>query len=328
MVHGRRSSGVPRLLLPPGRSETIQPSIVEPALSTPSRLRGLVSLLRPRQWAKNLLVFAAPLAAGSLTDPQDLGAAVLAFVVFTMAAAGTYALNDVADREADAAHPTKRARPVAAGHVEVRTATILGIALAVGAVVLPVLVGLLSLALFVLTYLVLTSAYSAWLKHVTMVDIAIVAAGFLLRAMAGAVAGGIPMSRWFLVVVGFGSVYVVANKRAAEHRAAGGDGAAGGTRAALVGYSTELLREIRFISAAVTIVGYVSWALARASEAFGGDPWATLSIAPFTFGVFRYAAAVDAGLGEAPEEILLRDRVLQLLGLIWIVVFAAAVHVG
>lgn len=305
------------------------PSIVEPALSTPSRLRGLVSLLRPRQWAKNLLVFAAPLAAGSLfTDPRDLGAAVLAFVVFTMAAAGTYALNDVADREADAAHPVKRGRPVASGLVDVRTAVTLGIALAVGAVVVPLLVGLWLLAVLVLTYLVLTSAYSAWLKHVTMVDIAVVAAGFLLRAMAGAVAGGIPMSRWFLVVVGFGSVYVVTNKRAAEHRASGGDGAAGGTRAALVGYSTELLREIRFISAAVTVVAYVSWALARASEAFGGDPWATLSIAPFTFGVFRYAAAVDAGLGEAPEEILLRDRVLQLLGLIWVGVFAAAVHVG
>lgn len=286
-----------------------------------------LELLRPRQWAKNLLVVAAPLAAGALADGGVLVATLVAFLAFTMAAAGTYALNDVADRVADAAHPVKRHRPVASGRVAVPVAIGMGLMLAAGSMVLPLVVGLPGLAGMVLAYLVLTTLYSGWLKHVALLDIAAVAGGFLVRAMAGATAAGLMMSRWFLVVVGFGSLYVVANKRAAEFRATG-NGGGPTTRAALVGYSAELLREIRFIAAAATIVGYVSWALDRTSESFGSDPWATVSIVPFVFAVFRYAAAVDAGLGEAPEEILLRDRVLQVLGFLWLVVFVAAVHVG
>lgn len=299
------------------------PGVID-GTTQPTRPRAILALVRPRQWTKNLLVFAAPLAAGTLADPQTIGSTVLAFVSFTLAAAGTYAVNDVVDREADARHPDKRGRPVAAGIIDHRLAMALGCVLAATAVALPLLVGAPQLAGVVGLYLVLTSSYSAFLKHVTLLDIAVVAAGFLLRATAGAVAGGLPMSRWFLVVVGFGAVYVVANKRAAEYRA---NGEGGGTRAVLAGYSRELLREIRFIAAAVTIVGYVSWALAQSSEAIGGDPWATLSIAPFTFGVFRYAVAIDTGLGEAPEEIILRDHVLQALGLVWLAVFVVAVHV-
>lgn len=299
------------------------PGVID-GTTQPTRTRALLALVRPRQWTKNLLVFAAPLAAGVIGDRDTMVAAILAFVSFTLAAAGTYAINDVVDREADARHPAKRDRPVAAGIIDHRVALALGIALAAAAIVLPLVAGAPGLAGVVALYLVFTSSYSAFLKHVTLLDIAVVAAGFLLRAMAGAVAGGLPMSRWFLVVVGFGAVYVVANKRAAEYRA-NGDG--GGTRAVLAGYSPELLREIRFIAAAVTIVGYVSWALAQSSEAIGGDPWATLSIAPFTFAVFRYAVAIDTGLGEAPEDIVLRDRVLQALGIVWLAVFVVAVHV-
>lgn len=282
-------------------------------------------LLRPRQWLKNLLVVAAPLAAGALTDVDVVRSTLLAFASFTLAAAGTYAVNDVLDREADAKHPTKRHRPVASGAVDHRAAMTVGLALLVGGVAVPLAVGAPQLAAVVAAYIVLTSCYSLWLKRLALVDIAVVAAGFLLRAVAGAVAGGLPMSRWFLVVVGFAAVYVVANKRAAEHRAAGRGSR---TRGVLGAYSRELLRELRLVSAAVMIVGYVSWALALGSEAIGNDPWAALSIAPFTFGVFRYAVAVDGGLGEAPEEIVLRDRVLQGVGLVWLVAFVAAVHVG
>ena len=292
------------------------------------RLPAPVALLRPRQWVKNLLVFVAPLAAGQLADPGVLGPTLLALAAFALAASGTYALNDVADRAADARHPVKRHRPVASGQVSPAAATLLGVVLLASAIAVPLLSGVPALAGMVAAYLAMTTAYSQWLKHVALFDIAVVAAGFLLRAMAGAVAAGLPMSRWFLVVAGFGALYVVANKRAAEFRAAGGDRDRDRdtTRAALVGYSLELLREIRFTAGAVTIAGYVSWAFDGYIDSIGGDPWAALSIVPFVLGTFRYAAAVDAGLGEAPEEIILRDRVLQGVGLVWLVLFAVAVH--
>lgn len=310
--------------------DDLEPDVSTPTLSPPpgrvrqgSRLPAPLALVRPRQWVKNLLVFAAPLAAGALLRPDIFAASVLAFVAFTMAASGTYALNDVADRHADAVHPTKRFRPIASGAIGAGPATVLGVALLIGSVVVPILGGSLGLAGMVAAYVVLTTTYSNWLKHVPLFDIAIVAAGFLLRAMAGAVAADLPMSRWFLVVAGFASLYVVANKRAAEFREQSDDGA---TRKVLLGYSNELLREIRFTSGAVTIAGYVSWAFDQRADSLGGDPWATLTIVPFVLGVFRYAADVDAGLGEAPEEILLRDRVLMGVGAVWLVLFAVAVH--
>lgn len=306
-------------------TSTLSPSPVD-ATTASGRAFSLLRLVRPRQWVKNLLVLAAPLAAGALADPDVAAATFAAFLAFTMAAAGTYALNDVADREADALHPVKRRRPVASGAVSPRTASTLGVLLLVAAVAYPLASGHIALAGVVAVYLALTTSYSRWLKHVALFDIGAVAAGFLLRAMAGAVAAGLPMSRWFLVVAGFGSLYIVACKRAAEHRASQED--EGRTRAALMGYSTELLREIRFTAAAVTIAGYVSWAFSQRADSLGGDPWATLSIAPFVLGVFRYAAAVDAGYGEAPEDILLRDRVLQGVGAAWLVIFAVAVHAG
>lgn len=306
-------------------TSTLSPSPVDSTTAS-GRSFALLRLVRPRQWVKNLLVLAAPVAAGALTQGDVAAATFAAFVAFTMAAAGTYALNDVADREADTLHPVKRSRPVASGAVSPRTATTLGVVLLVSAIAYPLVTGRVALAGVVATYLALTTSYSRWLKHVALFDIGAVAAGFLLRAMAGAVAAGLPMSRWFLVVAGFGSLYIVACKRAAEHRASSESG--GQTRAALIGYSTELLREIRFTAAAVTIAGYVSWAFAQRADNLGGDPWAALSIAPFVLGLFRYAAAVDAGLGEAPEDILLRDRVLQGVGVAWVVIFAVAVHAG
>lgn len=304
-------------------TDALLPPVAPAAPARTSSLPPALALVRPRQWVKNLLVFAAPLAAGALLETGTLAATLLAFAAFTMAASATYALNDVLDREADARHPTKRHRPVASGAISAGGATRIGVLLAVGSVTVPLLAGRPALTGMVAAYLVLTSAYSQWLKHVALFDIAVVAAGFLLRAMAGAVAAGLPMSRWFLVVTGFGSLYVVANKRAAEHRRGADSGV---TRAALAGYSTELLREIRFIAAALTIAGYVSWAFDQRSQSLGGDPWATLSIVPFVLGVFRYAAAVDTGLGEAPEEIALNDAVLRWIGVTWLFVFGMAVH--
>lgn len=281
--------------------------------------RGLLRTARPHQWAKNVLVFAAPGAAGALLEPDVIGPTLVALAAFTMASAGTYLLNDVADRDEDARHPEKRHRPVASGAVPWRLAAGVGAVLLIAAVALPFAIGAPALAAVIGTYVTITATYSAWLKHVPLVDLVAVAAGFVLRAVAGAAATELTLSKWFLIVTSFGSLYIVANKRFAELRA-GLDG----TRPALESYTTELLREIRFTSAAVTIAAYVLWAFENA-ELPGGSVLFELSILPFVLALYRYALAVDQGAGEAPEQIFRRDRPIQIIALLWALTFAVAV---
>ena len=178
-------------------------------------LRPLLRTARPRQWVKNVLVAAAPGAAGVLTHGSALWRTAVAFVAFTLAASGTYFLNDSFDVEADRRHPTKRRRPIAAGEVPVRTAQVVGgflIAAAIG-------VGFAAtwrLSVVIAVYVALTTSYSIWLKHQAVIDLGAVAAGFVLRMIGGAVAVHVPISNWFLIVASFGSLFVVADIKAGE----------------------------------------------------------------------------------------------------------------
>ncbi|MDQ4129422.1 MAG: UbiA family prenyltransferase, partial [Actinomycetota bacterium] len=155
---------------------------------------GLLRSARPRQWAKNVLVFAAPAAAGVLLKPVPLARTLGAFGIFCLAASGVYFFNDIADVVEDRRHPRKRFRPIAAGVVPIRLATVM----ALGMLASSVLGGWLALGLpfasVVAGYVALTFAYSLWLKHIAIVDLAGVAAGFVLRAIAGGVATGVPIS--------------------------------------------------------------------------------------------------------------------------------------
>ncbi len=178
--------------------------------------RALVEAVRVPQWPKNGLVVAAPLAAGVLLRPDVLLDTLVALVAFVLASSGTYLLNDVGDVDGDRLHPLKRHRPIARGDVPIPLATVLGVVLLVASVVLPAVLGYHALAACIATYTVLTSLYSRWLKHEPVVDLAVVAAGFLLRAMAGGLAAGLELSPWFLTVASFGSLYVVAGKRYSE----------------------------------------------------------------------------------------------------------------
>ena len=296
-----------------------------PAVSTDDRvIVGLLRSLRARQWAKNLLVFAAPGAAGVLTDGSVLVDAVVAFVLFCAAASGVYLVNDVADRSADRLHPRKQLRPIAAGHVPVATALIVAsflLAASVG-------VGWLALgwrfALVLGLYVVLSVAYSIRLKQIAIIDLATVASGFVLRAIAGGVAVDVRISSWFLIVTSFGSLFVVAGKRHAESVDLGD--ARGEHRLTLAEYSTAYLHYVRFTASAVTILAYCLWAFEGAEG--GGALWLELSIVPFVLAIFRYALLLEAGFGDQPEELLLLDRALQVLGVAWAALFAAGVYAG
>jgi len=303
-------------------SETLAATTDPP--TSQSMLGGLVRLARPKQWAKNVLVFAAPGAAGVLDQAEPLRDTLLAFLAFCLAASGTYFLNDVRDVEADRRHPTKQRRPVAAGVVPVPVAA------AGGAILLVAGVGLgfavrAPLGFTVLSYAALTTAYSTWLKHVAVVDLVAVSAGFVLRAIAGAAATGVPISEWFFIVASFGSLFMVSGKRGAE-AAELGNGEAEAIRPSLAAYTPAYVAYLRSVSSSGVLLAYCLWAFEKAEEADASIPYYQLSIVPFAMGVLRYALVLEQGKGSAPEDVVLSDRILQAVGFVWVLTFALGVY--
>ena len=291
----------------------------------PSLARSLLRTARPKQWVKNVLVFAAPGAAGVLTEPVQLGRTLIAFAAFCLAASGTYFLNDAMDADADRQHPKKRYRPVAAGLISTAQAKVTAVVLIVLglAVAAPLNGG--RLVGVVAAYVVVTVSYTLWLKHEPVLDLGCVAAGFGLRAIAGAYATDVPLSNFFLIVVGAGSLFIVAGKRHAELNELGE--ASSGHRQTLGAYSDSFLNYVRAVTSGVAITGYALWAFERAAQV-GNTLWFRLSIVPFVLAILRYALTVEQGGGGAPEEVVLRDRMLQLLGVVWLACFAIGVHAG
>jgi decaprenyl-phosphate phosphoribosyltransferase len=290
----------------------------------PSVVASLWRTARPKQWVKNVLVFAAPGAAGVLTEAGPLARTLVAFVAMCLAASGTYFLNDALDAEADRQHPTKRFRPVAAGYVSVGLAKVMAVVLIGAGIAISIPVSRGELALVVAGYAALTISYSIWLKHEPVIDLAAVAAGFVLRAIAGGVAADVPISDWFLIVAASGSLFMVTGKRHAEQIELGAD--SGSHRSTLEEYSTSYLGFVRAVSASVMVTAYCLWAFENAFTT-GDETWFRLSIVPFVLAVLRYAHVIEQGGGGAPEEIVLSDRIIQVLGLLWIVTFAIGVNV-
>jgi decaprenyl-phosphate phosphoribosyltransferase len=286
-----------------------------------SRVPATVRAVRPRQWVKNLLVLAAPLAAGRLLEPAVIKGTALAFVAFCLISAAVYLVNDVRDVAEDRQHPTKRFRPIAAGELKPVTALVLATVLGACGLALGFVVSM-PLGITMVVYVSLQLLYSAYLKHLPVVDLAMVASAFLLRAIAGGVATGIPLSQWFLLVAAFGSFFMVAGKRYSEMKALGGEA---GTRRSLTRYSESYLRFAWMMAAVMVLISYSLWAFENRGNGALGVPWTAISIAPFTLALLQYALEVDAGTADEPEEVVLNDRVLQGLGVVWVAVISAAV---
>jgi len=288
----------------------------------PSRLPAAIRAMRPRQWIKNVLVVTAPLAAGRLFEVQVITDVALAFVAFCLVSATVYLINDVRDVNEDRLHPRKRLRPIAAG--ELRPAAAIVLAAIIG--VVGFAVGFLTSPLLGITlaiYVAIQICYSVFLKHLPVVDLAIVASGFLLRAIAGGAAADIALSQWFLLVAAFGSLFMVAGKRYSELKAIGADV---GTRRSLERYTESYLRFVWMAAAVLVLISYSLWAFeSRSATPLLGVPWTAISIAPFTLGLLQYALEVDAGMAGEPEEVVLHDHVLQGLGLAWLVLISVAV---
>jgi len=272
-------------------------------------------------------VLAAPAAAGILGHARPLAQSLLAVLAFCAAASGTYFINDLADLEADRLHPTKRNRPIAAGSIPVGTATVVGLALLALGVLLGLLTANPKTALIIGLYVALTLGYTLWFKHIAVIDLVAVAGGFILRALAGATAVDVPMSRWFVLCISFGSLFIVTGKRYAELVELGEDAAA--VRATLDTYDGPFLRLVLGMACSTTLLTYCLWAFERAALAHHSVPFFELSIVPVVTAVLRYLLVLESGKqGAAPEEVFFRDRPLQTLGLIWVALFIAGVYVG
>ncbi len=267
-----------------------------------------------------MLVLAAPCAAGvidqSLVVLQLLGA----FAVLCMLSSATYLINDVRDRAQDSSHPVKRRRPIAAGLLSTRVAllaagTLAVVGISAASAIRPVF-GMVAVG-----YLALTVSYSLVWRNIVIADILAIAAGFVLRAAAGGAATDIYLSRWFVIVTASFAVFLVAAKRYAELREQNG---AMPMRVTLRRYSPGGLRAALVVAAATGVSAYGGWAFTRPAHV----AWYAASMVPLVLGLGRYSALVSAGAGQAPEELILRDRVLLALGLAWSASFIAGVYAG
>ena len=286
--------------------------LLEPrSVSIPHRVaqRGAnawLRLLRPVQWSKNAIVFAGAVFGGVIDEPARALQATLAFAVFCLISSSTYIFNDWRDASADRLHPTKRFRPLAAGTVDSRRALILaGILVAVGLIVS----GSLSwwLLLVAVTYLALMSAYSLLLKHMVIVDVFVIAAGFVLRAVAGAVVVGVPISAWLLLCTMLLALFLGFCKRRGELIALNEESRI--YRQTLQGYSVTMLDQAISVTAASTIMTYSMYTFTSADVPGNNSMMITI---PFVaFAMFRYLyLAYAKHLGGTPESLLFRDSPL------------------
>jgi 4-hydroxybenzoate polyprenyltransferase len=271
---------------------------------------SLVLSLRPSQWTKNLVLFAALIFGQRLLDADAVGRAVAAFVIFCALSGVVYLINDVADREADRLHPIKKLRPIASGAVPVSAA--LGLAAMLGVVALGAAFWLsVPFGIVSLSYVVLLGLYSAVLKHVVILDVLTIAIGFVLRAAAGAVAVSVPISHWLYVLTILGALFLALSKRRHELVLLA-DGAIGHRRI-LEEYSPYLLDQMIAVVSASTIVAYAFYTVSPDTvQKFGTDR--LMLTLPFPlYGIFRYLYLVHQKEGGgSPSDMLLTDRPLLL----------------
>jgi 4-hydroxybenzoate polyprenyltransferase len=282
----------------------------------------LLLALRPKQWTKNGLIFVALAFTLNLQELTLVGKAVQAFVCFCALSSAGYLLNDVMDVEADRQHPTKRLRPIAAGSVPIGLALGLGLALAlvglVGTFAINLPLGGLALA-----YVALTALYSVSLKHIVLVDLFGLAAGFVLRAAAGAVAIDVPISPWLYIATMLGSLLIALGKRRAELEVLGVE--AVGHRRNLEAYSLEFIDQLIIIVSSAALMTYALYTFS--AENLPRNHSMMMTIPVVLYGLFRYLFLVRQGsVGGSPEDLLFRDRPLLVAVVIWIVLAVATLY--
>lgn len=279
-------------------------------------LKAIIKTMRPRQWLKNLVLFAA------LVFDRQLGLehlqatlrTIAGFVLFCLISGLVYIINDIADIEADRRHPDKRNRPIASGRLPLKVAW--GAALIIFLITIPAAFWLApAFGLISVSYLVLNLAYSKWIKHIPLLDVFSIALGFVLRVAAGvALIQVARFSPWLYVVTTLGALYIGFGKRRAELALLAGD--ANSHRRVLEGYTIPLLDQLITIVSATTIIAYSLYTFSAPN--LPGNHAMMLTISFVIYGIFRYLYLIQLKhSGGAPEDVLLSDRPLQLTVILW-----------
>jgi decaprenyl-phosphate phosphoribosyltransferase len=274
---------------------------------------------RPRQWPKNLLVLAAPIAGATVGRPYGPAYALVALVAFILASSTVYLVNDVVDAERDRQHPVKRHRPIAAGDLPPAHALAVALVAMVAAISSGFWIGAPGLTVTIVIYLAISFSYSLALKHVPVIELACVASGFVLRAVGGAAATHVPPSGWFLTVVSLGALMVAVSKRRGE-LAALGAGAAG-HRPVVRFYRYGALGVVSRLLTAAMVISYALWAVTSST----GDRqlWHLASIVPLALALARFDWLSGHAGGKAVEDLIIRDRLMAGAELAWLILFAA-----
>jgi 4-hydroxybenzoate polyprenyltransferase len=298
-------------------------AVAGPRVSVRTRALAVVRSLRPRQWPKNLLVFAGLVFTYNLLNPGMLSRVILAFIAFCLLSSAGYLWNDLRDAPADRLHPIKRRRPIASGLVPPALAA--SMALVLGAAGLGLSWTLGSAFLMVAaTYMLLTVSYSIWLKHLVLIDVFGIAAGFVLRAVGGAVVIGVPVSPWLYVCTVLVSLFLGLGKRRNELELL--EAGAAGHRKNLEEYSLELVDQLILIVASVTIMAYSLYTFS--AENLPRDHSMMLTIPLVLYGLFRYLYLVRVRRqGGAPEDLLLTDPGLLATAIAWVAVSVVVLYV-
>jgi len=289
-----------------------------------STVLNLIISIRPGQWTKNLLIFAGLLFGLRLLDPIAVVDATLTFAIFCGLSGAVYLINDVLDRETDRQHPLKARRPIASGAVSVPlaigTAAVFGGVGIIAAFAINLRLGIVSAA-----YLALLGLYSAALKHIVIIDVLTIAVGFVLRAIAGAVAIDVEISHWLLVCTILGALFIALAKR--RHELVLLTDGATSHRPILSEYSPYLLDQMIAVVTASTLISYVFYTISPDTQQKFGTPWLGLTIPFPLYGIFRYLYLVhQRGEGGSPADLLLTDRPLLGCVVLWVLVVALIIY--
>lgn len=301
--------------------QTALPTAVALPFSPSRWLIAVIRTTRPRQWPKNLLVFAAPLAGASLGRNDGFGYALLAMLAFGCASAAVYLVNDVADAERDRRHPVKRNRPIASGALPAAHAIVLAVLAAICAIAAGVVIHAPLLVLAASVYLCSSFLYSARLKHVPFVEMLLVASGFLLRVLGGAAATRVGLSIWFLLVCSLGALGVAVAKRYTELTSLGADAVR--HRPVMRWYRPQVLRVGQFLVGAGMLATYLMWA---ASEVTAARPWHLASALPLAAALARFGVLTARRSVRPVEDLITRDGYMLCCEAAWLAMFCAGLY--
>jgi 4-hydroxybenzoate polyprenyltransferase len=303
------------------RADTVAGRVAQARTSS---LRDLWQLLRPTQWSKNLVVFAALIFAKHLFNRADVLLVSVAFLAFCLTASAAYVMNDLRDCERDRQHPLKSLRPLPAGRVRRGTAAAISVALLASGLALALALSP-GFGVLVILYFILQVAYTFWLKEVVILDVMAIASGFVIRAAAGGVVIAVPVSPWLIICTFLLALFLGFSKR--RHELILLEGRATEHRTSLKEYSPYFLDQMIAVVTASTVVAYAIWTVSPEIREKLGTEKLYLTIPFVLFGIFRYLYLVhQREEGGNPTQLLLTDRPLLLDVLLWIITVAILLY--